>query len=117
MYGKLIDGSLVSAPNYLQEGGRTIYHPTPEMLEANGWLPIIRTDPPDQDDETNVKVYAPSWVEQDGQIVQVWTEADAPTEPEDTVPTQDERIAALEMDNAALKEALDMLLSGVTEDA
>ena len=31
-------------------------------------------------------------------------------------PTPEERIALLEADNAALKEALEMLLSGVTDD-
>ena len=31
-------------------------------------------------------------------------------------PTPEERIAALEADNANLKEALELLLSGVTED-
>lgn len=31
-------------------------------------------------------------------------------------PTPEERIAALEADNAHLKEALEMLLSGVTDD-
>ena len=31
-------------------------------------------------------------------------------------PTPEERIALLEADNAALKEALEMLLSGVTTD-
>ena len=37
-----------------------------------------------------------------------------PTEPQ---PTQEERIAALEVENAQLKEALDLLLSGATEEA
>lgn len=35
----------------------------------------------------------------------------------DPQPTQEERIAALEVENAQLKEALDLLLSGATEEA
>ena len=38
-----------------------------------------------------------------------------PDEP-DPQPTQEERIAALEVENAQLKEALDLLLSGATEE-
>ena len=39
-----------------------------------------------------------------------------PDEP-DPHPTQEERITALEVENAQLKEALDLLLSGATEEA
>lgn len=43
-------------------------------------------------------------------------EMDADYAPPESSPTQDERIAALEVENKHLKEALDLLLSGATEE-
>ena len=45
------------------------------------------------------------------------SEMDADYVPPEPQPTQDERITALEVENAQLKEALDLLLSGATEEA
>lgn len=54
---------------------------------------------------------------EDGEVVErTQEEMDADyTEPE-AKPTQEERIAALEEENKHLKEALDLLLSGATEE-
>lgn len=43
-------------------------------------------------------------------------EMDADWVPPEVTPTQEERIATLEVENAHLKEALNLLLTGVTED-
>lgn len=52
----------------------------------------------------------------EGQVVErTQEEMDADWEEPEPVPTDKERIAALEKDNANLKEALELLLSGVTE--
>ena len=59
MYGKLIDGQIIPAPNPIPDRG--------------GYLPIVYTpmpmEPPDDDDEH----YTATWAERDGKIVRVWT--------------------------------------------
>lgn len=50
------------------------------------------------------------WVYLDGMIVY------DPLPQETPEPSSDDRIAALEIENAQLKEALDLLLSGATEE-
>lgn len=57
------------------------------------------------DEEIEIQIYHPYTKEQ----------MDA-MEAEKNKPTQEERIAALEEENKHLKEALDLLLSGVTEE-
>ena len=44
------------------------------------------------------------------------SEMDADWIPPEDTPTQEDRITALEVENAQLKEALDLLLSGATEE-
>ena len=70
MYGKLIDGNLILAPRKLTVGEYVVYNPTPEMLIAEGYKPVIYTDPP-----TVEPGYAavPGWEENVLEIVQVWT--------------------------------------------
>ncbi len=58
------------------------------------------------DEEIAIQIYTP------------YTEADlAQMEAERSKPTTEERLAALEEENRQLKEALDLLLSGATEEA
>jgi len=51
MYAKLINGILVSAPDSISTGGVTYYHPTVDMLAAEGYLPYSENKP-DYDPET-----------------------------------------------------------------
>lgn len=70
-----------------------VYNPPDSIYVAAGYLPIVETPRPDDDN-----YYTSSWVEQDGQIVRVWTQVDPP-EPEPippAAPTTEERLAALE---------------------
>ena len=70
MYGKLIDGNLILAPRKLTVGEYTVYNPTPEMLIAEGYKPVVYTDPP----ETQPGYIAvPGWTENALEIAQVWT--------------------------------------------
>ena len=74
MYAKLIDGELVLAPRKINreiDGEPYVtYNPTDEMLAAQGWLPLIETDPPD--DPPEGYHYEPSYTEESGEIVQGW---------------------------------------------
>ena len=92
-YGTLINGNLIPAPNPLHTDGRVIYNPPDSTYSAMGYLLIVDTPYPDDDG-----YYTASWAEQDGQIVKVWTPTDPP-EPDPvqpSVPTTEDRIAALE---------------------
>lgn len=60
MYGKLIDGQIIPAPN-----------PIPDL---GGYLPIVYTlMPMELPDDGNH--YTATWEERDGKIVRVWTQA------------------------------------------
>jgi len=51
MYAKLINGILILAPDSISTGGVTYYHPTVDMLAAEGYLPYSENKP-DYDPET-----------------------------------------------------------------
>ena len=89
MYGKLLNGTLIYAPNSVTVGDKRIINPGAEVLLSLGWLPITNTEPP----ATEAGFHAVgSWHKTDTEIVRVWTvEADEPA-----LPTAEERIAALE---------------------
>ena len=75
-YAKLNNSALEYAPRTITVG-QTHYNPTPESwLSENGYLPVTETAYP-----SDGKYYVGSWVEQDGQIVRTWTEAEAPETP------------------------------------
>ena len=113
MYGKLIDGKLVYAPNPLKSGNYKIYNPKPEHYEAEGYLEVIEADYPEVA-EGEVKYYEKHYVERNGKIYGEWVEVEAP-EDVPTQPTLEERTAKLETEVDDLGEALNMILEGVTE--
>lgn len=104
MYGKIIDGKLVSAPNPLKSGNYKIYNPKPEHYETEGYLEVIETEYPEVA-EGEVKYYEKHYVERDGAIYGEWIEAEAPEEPviPEPMPTAEERITALEEELRAAK--------------
>lgn len=68
MYAKLINGNLRIAPKMLVIGSTKVWNATAEQYAAQGWLPVVYTDAPEQDG-----YYAESgWAEEDGHIVQEW---------------------------------------------
>ena len=72
------------------------------LAELFGWLPMIYTEPPEYDPET--QYVTDHWEESEGKAVQVWEIKELPT-PE---PTIEDRV-----DN--LEEAVDGIISGETE--
>ena len=91
MYGLLINGIPLPAPNPLHINGAVVYNPPDSIYAKAGYLPIMET--PTTDDGG---WYTDAWVEQDGKIVQVWTQTDPPEPVPPAVPTTEERLAALE---------------------
>lgn len=73
MRAKIINGVLVYAPRKIKreiDGEPYItYNPTDEMLADAGWLPVIKTEPPDAPEGYH---YEPTYNEDGGEIVQGW---------------------------------------------
>lgn len=80
MYAKLMSGTLRSAPKKVDYNGKTIFNPTEEILLGMGYLPVTYTDMPRG--ASNEQHYESHWEQTDTAIVQVWTLADDPVEPE-----------------------------------
>ena len=70
MYAKLVNGYPQYAPRRMRVVDSWVYNPTPAMLEAGGYMPVIETPAPEVDEQH----YAvPQWGIVDGEIVQSWT--------------------------------------------
>ena len=76
-YAKLINGYPQYAPASIAVGGMTVANPTGEMLLSAGYLPVVTSEPPQTDD---LHYPVSVWAEQGGQIVQVWSVEEIPTE-------------------------------------
>lgn len=69
-YAKLINGSISYAPNPILHAGLWYGNPPGSVYEAEGYKPVIYTDPP----ETQPGYIAvPGWEETETEIVQIWT--------------------------------------------
>ena len=72
-YAQLIDGEIVFAPRKRQSvidgTSYTVINPPAEMLEANGWEPVIYTEMPDAPEGYH---YESTYTENSGEIVQGW---------------------------------------------
>ena len=69
IYGKLIDGELVYAPNPILVGGNYIGNPPAEVCEGAGYKEVVYTNPPVVEEGY---IAVPGWQEEDDEIVQVW---------------------------------------------
>ncbi len=118
MYGKLIDGKLVTAPKMLAVDDRVYYNPSDKLLEKMGYLPVEKTAMPAVDEMDKPKFYQNSYIEENGKIIEIWAEVEIVEEPT-TVPepTIEERVESLENNLSATMEAVDYLIieSGDTD--
>lgn len=78
------DRQLEVAPNPLKI---TVANPSDELYEQFGWLPVIETDPPEYDPETQYLVN--HWEEIDGKAVQVWEVKEIEQETVETEETEE----------------------------
>ena len=69
IYGKLVDGDLLGAPNPLKTEESYVFTNNAAIYLANGYKPIILTDCP-----SDGKSYVSSWAETETEITQIWTE-------------------------------------------
>ena len=87
-YGQLKDGALQYAPNKLIIGAEQVFNAPIEIYAAQGWLPVIKTECPEAEEGF---YYSPTYIEQDGTIVQQWEKVEVPNEA-----TEADYVAALE---------------------
>lgn len=75
MKAKIINGEIVFAPYKIDreiDGEMyTTYNPTDEMLSEQGWLSVIETSMPDN--TTEGYHYEASYVEDNNEIVRIWS--------------------------------------------
>ena len=79
-YAKLIDGDLILAPNPLLVGANYIGNPPGSVYEAEGYKPVVYTDPPTVEEGY---IAVPGWDEEDDEIVQTWSIEEEPDEVDD----------------------------------
>jgi hypothetical protein len=70
-YAKLINGFPVYAPNPVLHNGYYIGNPPDSVYEAEGYKPVVFTEPPDPISETGW--WMDTWSEDDEKITQGWT--------------------------------------------
>lgn len=68
-YAKLINGELEYAPNIIYIGDRQIINASAEQYDSLGWLPIVKTERPEEDENS---YYTPIYTESDSAILQQW---------------------------------------------
>ena len=69
-YGKLINNNLVSAPNPILIDGAYIGNPPGSVYEAEGYKPVVYSDPPG--DAPAGYQWTETWSEEQGNIQQGW---------------------------------------------
>lgn len=77
IYGKLIDGAIVYAPNPIKHDGLWYGNPPGEIYEAEGYKPVRYTDPPEVEPGY---IAVPGWTETAEEIVQTWAVEEEPDE-------------------------------------
>lgn len=81
MYGKITDGILRYAPRTISYEGKTIANPPEEILLKIGYLPVVRADRWETDNDHYIVSH---WEEQENKIVEVLEEKEI-TEDERTL--------------------------------
>lgn len=70
-YGQIKDNQLYYAPNIIVVGDKQIINASAENYLTQGYLPIVKTEPPEVNESF---YYIPTYTEKNNQIIQVWEE-------------------------------------------
>lgn len=103
IYAKLIAGTLIYAPRKMNttigDEPYVVYNPPAEMLEADGWLPVVYTDMPgDAPEGYHYEPTYTEWQTETGrEILQEWELVEDPPD-------------------ISAEEALDIILGGESDD-
>lgn len=76
-YAKLINNTLIPAPNPIIIADRQIGNPPSETYISAGYKPVIYNDPPEVEPGY---IAVPGWEEQEDAIIQTWTIEEEPDE-------------------------------------
>lgn len=77
-YAKLVNNTISYAPRKIRHNGRWYFNASEEIMRAEGWLPVIFTNPPDVPEGYTLQEY---FVIINGQIVQNWGMVEIPDTP------------------------------------
>lgn len=81
-YAKFINDCPSYAPRRIRIGSVIVYNPTDAQLLAEGYLPVVETEPP----ETDERHFAtPHWAIENDRIVQSWTVEEVPITDEEAL--------------------------------
>lgn len=111
-YAKLINGAPVYAPNPIKHDGLWVGNPPAEVLEAEGYLPVVYTDPPGE--APAGYEWTETWSEGDGNIVQGWVLVQIPISEEDALVRYANELTGAE--DETLEEATETLIKHFKED-
>lgn len=109
-YAKLIDGEIFFAPNPIIIGDRQIGNPPGEVYEAEGYKPVVYTDPPVVEPGY---IAVPGWEETAEEIVQIWTVEQVPITEEEALVRYSNELTGQQ--DETLEEATETLIKIVKE--
>lgn len=112
MYAKLINDNLQPAPNPILHAGLWHGNPPGSVYEAEGYKPVVYTEPPTEPGEGYQ--WAEIWSEDDGNIQQGWVLVEVPITDEDALVRYANELTG-EQDET-LTEATETLIKHFKED-
>jgi hypothetical protein len=111
-YAKLIDGNLQPSPNPIYIDPYWVGNPTPEMLTAEGYKPVVYSDPPGE--APSGFQWSEIWSEDDFNIQQGWVLVEVSITEEEALVRYANEITGAE--NETLVEATETLIKKVMEE-
>ena len=109
-YAKLKDGYPVYAPNPILHDGLWVGNPPAEVYLADGYKPVIYTDPPETEPGY---IAVPIWTETADEIVQMWTEELEPVTEDKALVRYSNKLTGAE--DETLEEASETLIKNAME--
>ena len=111
-YAKIINNFPVLAPNPILHNGLWYGNPPAEVLEAEGYKPVVYTDPPTEPGEGYQ--WSETWSETESEIVQGWVLVEVPITEEEALTRYANELTGAE--DETLTEATETLIKKIMEE-